>query len=780
MIPVRSQTWGSQSSAYLQVSSFDLNGGGRSANVAPGASLNARVSYQFWDNGNPTAIWQIWIIFASGNAVACIWSGVPGRQPGVSRTDSGSFSAPGSAGTYSVSLMPIALYSCNQLASTPRQSWPPSVAVGQVTVQATSQATSLTINVNPPSAGSWSHTPVTTSGRLTGANGNGVAQKAITITFYNPNPVSVATHTDVNGQYSYTWDVNLPGGTYTITASFAGDSSYNPSQASGTLLVVAQPPTTQTSVTVTFTIHVQDVNSGSAIAGASVWFDGSFMGSTDSNGNTAVRTTFPPANHNYRVSANGYQDASGPVTIGANSGGTFTVRLQRSGPTQTRVTFSVQVVDLVSGSPVSGASIWLDGSFAGSTDSNGGLGLSTTYPPADHSYRVSASGYQDESGTWTIGSNSGGYFTVRLNRATTTTISSTSSRSATPFAPLQVSISGSSTSENVPLTVTFSSSVSGGAPPYSYRWIFGDGSTDSSSNPIHTYSQAGRYAVVLVVSDSVGGSATSNTITISATNPIAPLQVTIYANSQSGQAPLTVAFGNSVSGGVPPYTYLWNFGDGYTNTDAKLSHGYAQAGTYTVTLMVKDSSGQTATSNSITITVSPQPVSIPGCPNPKNLGDITHATERGSQWVDLGAVGWPWGPSSICVAFSIGPLSIFAPNGGYADLVLTGDSPGGWNTGGGWISVDIYDRDSAQRLTGASGYAGWATPLWNTHLYVHNVPFPRELVMKVTATSSLNLHLVMWPQYAGTTRDMISGILALHALHPVHTKIPDNIPVTEY
>jgi hypothetical protein len=134
-MPVGSQSWGSQGAAYLQVYSFDLNGSGRSITVAPGASLTARVSYQFWDNGNPSAIWQIWIIYASGNAVACIWSGVPGAQPGVSRTDVGGFSAPASLGTYTISLMPIALYSCSQLASIPRQSWPSSVAVGQVTVQ---------------------------------------------------------------------------------------------------------------------------------------------------------------------------------------------------------------------------------------------------------------------------------------------------------------------------------------------------------------------------------------------------------------------------------------------------------------------------------------------------------------------------------------------------------------------------------------------------------------------------------------------------------------------
>jgi hypothetical protein len=86
--------------------------------------------------------------------------------------------------------------------------------------------------------------------------------------------------------------------------------------------------------------------------------------------------------------------------------------------TTTRVSFSVHVVDAVSGSGISSASVWLDGSLAGTTGSNGNLGLSTTYPPADHSYRVSVNGYEDSSGTWTIGLSSTGY-TVRLTRQLT-------------------------------------------------------------------------------------------------------------------------------------------------------------------------------------------------------------------------------------------------------------------------------------------------------------------------------------------------------------------------
>lgn len=91
-----------------------------------------------------------------------------------------------------------------------------------------------------------------------------------------------------------------------------------------------------------------------------------------------------------------------------------TITISGSSPGATQVTFTVDVVDSSSGTPISGAAVILDGHFDGSTNFNGNLGVSTTYPPADHSYSVSANGYQTETGTWTIGSDSGGYITVRL------------------------------------------------------------------------------------------------------------------------------------------------------------------------------------------------------------------------------------------------------------------------------------------------------------------------------------------------------------------------------
>jgi len=52
--------------------------------------------------------------------------------------------------------------------------------------------------------------------------------------------------------------------------------------------------------------------------------------------------------------------------------------------------------------------------------------------------------------------------------------------------------------------IRFESQVSGGFPPYSYEWDFGNGETSTSSDPTHTYKAPGYYNVSLKVTDDRG------------------------------------------------------------------------------------------------------------------------------------------------------------------------------------------------------------------------------------------------------------------------------------
>jgi PKD repeat protein len=82
-----------------------------------------------------------------------------------------------------------------------------------------------------------------------------------------------------------------------------------------------------------------------------------------------------------------------------------------------------------------------------------------------------------------------------------------------------------------------------------------------------------------------------------------PLTVEITSNDTEAIAPATFEFEANVTDGTEPYTYNWNFGDGSEESDEEsVDHTFEEAGSYSVSLTVTDSRGQ-STSDSIEITV---------------------------------------------------------------------------------------------------------------------------------------------------------------------------------
>jgi len=158
--------------------------------------------------------------------------------------------------------------------------------------------------------------------------------------------------------------------------------------------------------------------------------------------------------------------------------------------------------------------------------------------------------------------------------------------------PLEVTATASPTSGDAPLTVSFTGGATGGVPPYSFLWDFGDGTTSTAQNPVHTYTSGGRFKAVLTVTDSSGNDdSDSVTIKVSAV----PLEATATADPTSGGAPLEVSFTGEVTGGTPPYDFVWSFGDGTTSTEQNPVHTYTDPGRYSVTLTVTDSSSPVQT-----------------------------------------------------------------------------------------------------------------------------------------------------------------------------------------
>jgi alpha-tubulin suppressor-like RCC1 family protein len=152
-----------------------------------------------------------------------------------------------------------------------------------------------------------------------------------------------------------------------------------------------------------------------------------------------------------------------------------------------------------------------------------------------------------------------------------------------------------------------SSTLTGCTGTPAYAWTFGDGATSALQNPTHTYFAAGSFDWTLDVS--AAGQACSKSGTIVVSTP-QPLTVTASADKTSGTVPLAVQFTGTASGGIAPYTYLWIFADGSTNsTSQSPSHTFTSAGTLEVAFTARDAAGATATVR-VTITVT-NPVAPP-------------------------------------------------------------------------------------------------------------------------------------------------------------------------
>ena len=90
--------------------------------------------------------------------------------------------------------------------------------------------------------------------------------------------------------------------------------------------------------------------------------------------------------------------------------------------------------------------------------------------------------------------------------------------------------------------------------------------------------------------------------------PTTPLVAAITTSAVSGEAPLSVQFNSSSSTGSIT-SYLWDFGDGETDTTATVTHVYPAAGTYTARLTITDGSSSNQATTTITVSQTTTPPS---------------------------------------------------------------------------------------------------------------------------------------------------------------------------
>ena len=149
-----------------------------------------------------------------------------------------------------------------------------------------------------------------------------------------------------------------------------------------------------------------------------------------------------------------------------------------------------------------------------------------------------------------------------------------------------------------PLVVKFTDMSTGN--PQTWNWDFGDGTTSTQPNPVHTYSSPGAFDVNLTVTNGINKDTSVKTIVaggVPVTDFVAD-RTTVSVNSPVSFTDKTL---NS------PTSWSWNFGDGVTGTDQNPSHSYLVKGIYAVTLTTTNNNGMDTEKkvNYITVGVAP-------------------------------------------------------------------------------------------------------------------------------------------------------------------------------
>ena len=198
-------------------------------------------------------------------------------------------------------------------------------------------------------------------------------------------------------------------------------------------------------------------------------------------------------------------------------------------------------------------------------------------------------------------------------------------------------------------------------------------------NPLGVY-YFGKGAYTIEINDDADGTVIADSVILKSTeDPSAILQAEFGADVLTGEAPLTVHFGDYSSVYIDGdfeaeiVAWEWDFGDGMTSAERNPTHTYTDSGAYTVSLTVMDSSGATTTTAKESfVVVGPSSVL---------KAEFTAKTRMSSEktivnFIDQGKgdiTEWFWDFGDGSTSYEPNPMHIYTEPGAYTvTLTVTG------------------------------------------------------------------------------------------------------------
>ena len=160
-------------------------------------------------------------------------------------------------------------------------------------------------------------------------------------------------------------------------------------------------------------------------------------------------------------------------------------------------------------------------------------------------------------------------------------------------APPKASFVSTTTSYCTPANIKFTNTSSNNT--VAYKWSFPGGSPNSSTdaNPSVLYTTAGIYDVILIATNTNG----KDTLTKTGYIRVNTVPTSSFRKLQNGNNPI-VNFDNLTVGAT---SFVWNFGDGTTTTEANPQHTYTTGGTFIVKLTATNNCGATSMQDTVVL-----------------------------------------------------------------------------------------------------------------------------------------------------------------------------------